>query len=96
MEPTTIIAGAAVAAGLGIGLKAGARLIPMYTAARDDFKKWNKSAAASLYDEMAVVEEERRHLNRPLGRNESRRSWASTNPRFAMLTGHTRSPIGLN
>ncbi len=68
MEPVTIIAGMAAAAGLGIGLRAGARLIPIYSAARGDVKKWKKSTASSLDDEIALVEEERRQLSRPLGR----------------------------
>ncbi len=68
MEPVTIIAGTAAALGLGIGLRAGARLIPIHNAATRDFKKWEGSAAATVYDEMAAVEEERRYLGSPPGR----------------------------
>ncbi|HXK39797.1 MAG TPA: hypothetical protein VJ837_03115, partial [Candidatus Paceibacterota bacterium] len=43
-------------------------MVPIYKAARGDLRKWKKSPAALVYDEMAVIEEERRRLGKPFGR----------------------------
>src|SRR5262249_34306164 len=68
MEPVTIIAGTAAALGLGIGLRAGARLIPIHRAATRNLENLKQSDEAILLEEMAALEEDRRYLASPLGR----------------------------
>jgi hypothetical protein len=68
MEPVTIIAGTAAALGLGIGLRAGARLIPVHAAAARDLRKSKHTRGAILDDETTAIEEERRYLASPPGR----------------------------
>ena len=68
MEPGLIIAGAAGVAGLGIGLGTAVRLIPVYVSARGELKDFDGSSRAAVYDDIEVLERERRYLGSPPGR----------------------------
>jgi hypothetical protein len=68
MEPGLIIAYAAGIAGLGIGLGAAVRLIPVYASARSELKQLKRSAGDAFFNDIEMLEEERRHLSSPPGR----------------------------
>ena len=68
MEPGLIIAGAAGVAGLGIGLGTAVRLIPVYVSARGELKDFDNSSRAAVYDDIEMLERERRYLGSPPGR----------------------------
>jgi len=68
MEPGLIIAGAAGVAGLGIGLGTAVRLIPVYVSARGELKDFEGSSRAAVYDDIEMLERERRYLGSPPGR----------------------------
>ena len=68
MEPGLIIAGSAGVAGLGNGLGTAVRLIPVYVGARGELKEFNGSSRAGVYDEIEMLERERRCLGSPPGR----------------------------
>src|SRR5215510_14056840 len=68
MEITAIIGGIIAAAGGGLGLGAGLRLLPIAIRARRDLKSWKLSDEAKLHRRLAIDEEERKKLARPDGR----------------------------
>jgi len=78
MEPGLIIASAAGVAGLGIGLGTAVRLIPVYAGARGELKDFDDSSRAAVYDDIEMLERERRHLCRHTRRLVSYRRNLST------------------
>ena len=68
MEPGLIIAAAAGVATLGISLGAAVRLIPVYVGARGELKEFANSPRAVIYDDIEMLELERRYLGSPPGR----------------------------
>src|SRR5882672_4085790 len=67
MEPLTIIGGVIAATGAGLGIGAGARLLPIALRARRDLKAWKKSEESRHSLRIAAHEEERSRLWRPAG-----------------------------
>jgi hypothetical protein len=68
MEPLTIIGGTIAAAGAGLGISAGSRLLPIALRARRDLQAWKQSGEAELHRRIADYDEERVKLASPPGR----------------------------
>jgi hypothetical protein len=68
MELLTIIGSAIAAAGAGLGISAGSRLLPIALCASRDLKTWKHSGEAELHRRIAEYEEERVKLASPPGR----------------------------
>jgi hypothetical protein len=68
MDPMIIIGGIMTAAGAGLGLGVGSRLLPIGLRARHDLRKWKASPDATGHRRIAEVEEHRQRLARPAGR----------------------------
>ncbi|HEX5081577.1 MAG TPA: hypothetical protein VFY40_06000 [Blastocatellia bacterium] len=58
MEPLTIIGGVIAATGAGLGIGAGARLLPIALQARRDLRRWKRSGGAEHGLRSAQHEEE--------------------------------------
>src|SRR5262245_10610723 len=68
METAVIISGILAATGMGFGIGAGARLLPLALRAHRDRQQWQQSGEAKLAEQIAEDEEERKRLARPQGR----------------------------
>ncbi len=68
MDPLTIIGGIMTAAGAGLGLGVGARLLPIGLKAQRDLRSWKQSPEAEGHRRIVDVEERRQRLVRPAGR----------------------------
>jgi hypothetical protein len=67
METLTIIGGVIAAAGAGLGISAGSRLLPIALRARRDLHGWKRSGEAELQRRIAEQKEERLKLSSPPG-----------------------------
>src|SRR5262245_54435328 len=68
MEPSVIIGGVFAAVGAGLGIGAGARLLPIALKAHRDLRVWKRSEPARTCQRIAEHEEEQSSLGRPEGR----------------------------
>ena len=68
MEAGLIVAGTAGIAALALGLGSAVRLIPVYLGARGELKEFEASSQAVIFDDIEMLEIERRHLASPPGR----------------------------
>src|SRR5215207_10171700 len=68
MDPFVIVGGAAAAAAAGVGLRVGARLIPVGLEACRDLRGWKKTPEAQARKRFAELDKGRRGLARPRGR----------------------------
>ena len=67
MEPLAIIGGIIAAAGAGLGIGTGMRLLPIALGAHRDLRAWNQSEEGKLHRRIADHEEERLKLASPPG-----------------------------
>src|SRR5262245_49748856 len=67
MEPFAIIGGIFAAAGAGLGIGAGSRLLPIALRAHRDLQAWKQSEDANLPRRIIEHEEERSRLASPPG-----------------------------
>ena len=68
MDPIVIVGGAVAASAAGVGLRVGARLIPIGLRARRDLREWKKSPEAQMQRRFAQLEKSQRGLANPKGR----------------------------
>jgi hypothetical protein len=68
MEPSVIIGGIFAAVGAGLGIGAGARLLPAVIRAHQDLRVWKQSAGAEQHWRVEEHREERLRLGRHSGR----------------------------
>jgi hypothetical protein len=68
MDSLTIIGGISACVGIGLGIGAAIRLLPMLRRSHRDMATWALSDEARLHERIAGDEEARKRLTKPLGR----------------------------